>query len=355
MARIRRNIPLQATHTGLRILDARDYFPTEASPVLEVTKILSYNPGGHPNLMVLPGGPYTAFGSFQAVFSDVEAGDILRFAGGPEHEYALVGEIEDERVSLTYFSEDEIRAHFKALAYAQRVKNKPPVLKTELYGLWRQWFKTVTVEDSISGLAKILSWHDKALQRTVVERQHPPDTERKLGKIKKIRTRAGHSSTPAAERETCLRMAVVMTETLIAPKFKGKIDAAVAIQNKTVGRALPKTSTASRSAGPPNPGSLASNEVRPLADAIMTVLGSRAKDRQSSVRISMRHPDFDGVLFAIFSKKKEVQLMCPLLGKLGVTRTDSMGTHMLVFPKPIGPGMFAEIEGWAKKVKDLLA
>lgn len=284
--------------------------------------------------------------------------------------------------------EFEILPEYSVARCLKTVKKPTPnvvkVYKTDIKARWIKWTRTSTIEDSIAELALVLQWYDRAIQRTLAERKHvfqskpiPEAVRSRLGKVKKLRMRAGYDTTPGPERETCLRMAIRSLETLVAPEFLPSIGSAeyIARRDGTSGRSgispLPhiRTRPASRtgprgvSGSPSGPSSVRtgyagggrqSDEVKPIADAIAAILGSGTSIRQAPIRISLRTPIWNGTLFYVFAQKTAVHLVCPVFQHFGAHLKDNVGVPKFVFRKPINSNMILEIEGWVHKVVNYL-
>ena len=279
------------------------------------------------------------------------------------------------RIQICVVTESYVLQRLHKKANPTKSPNTILISKKDMTLLTKKWVNTRAIADSVSGLAHMIAWFDKALQRTVAERKHPPDTRTKLVKVKKMRMRAGHPSTPAPEKEICLRMVARTLEGLVAPEFLPSLSVEKAMELQSQGHTYalsssqPAAATASQRVKTPPPSQprtttattgapkkRKSDEVLPIAQAIMAVLGSRAKMRQSPVRISIKHPMWNrGVLFAVFAGARFVQVMCPVFSSLGVSKRDSTGVPYIRFHKPIGSRMVSDVDKWAKDVVAHLA
>jgi len=232
-----------------------------------------------------------------------------------------------------------------------------------------RFYKQVSISSDFTGrfgaMAQVLVWLTAALKQTIAQRKHGPDVEKKLGKIKKLRQRAGHDGTPDNEKEACLIVAIKMMEACVADEFLPKANITLAMANtlpkEVAATAPPRTATrrtgATGPAAPPVQGAYAHNpEVLSIGEAILDALGLDASYmRVSKVRVTIKHPKFGSkALFTMFSKAAHVQFMCPLFDQLGVTKQDRLGMYLVDLHKPINQQCIDEAVEWAKKVEALL-
>lgn len=267
-------------------------------------------------------------------------------------------------ISATEVVLEEVTSRKVTMAFRPKATKTTNVInlpQSEIVTAYRDFVKAGTFDEKLGALAAAIGWMDKAVQRTVTDRLHPPDIEKRWGKIKKLRERAGHEATPEPERETCLVICLRQMQKLVAPQYVPKVTIDDALENMKSGKPLPKAATTAtqkqaKSTGTTTapPGSLP--EVYVLAEAIANdVFDGNVEIKTSKVRVSIKHPAHSGTLFAMFSKTHEVQFMCPLLDKIGVaTQTDRLGTPYVLLMKPIDENMIDKVKDLASKVKDLL-
>lgn len=244
---------------------------------------------------------------------------------------------------------------------------KVVVRKGDAARFYKEVSDSSTFEEKFTSMAQVIAWLTAALKQTIAQRKHKSDIEKKLRKIKKLRLRAGHETTPEPERLSCLTVAIRMMEGCIFPDFlpMANIDHAIAGN-------LPKEPV--HTAPPPQPRTATANvggpavsasgvyahapEVLPIGEALLDLLGlDFSYMKVSKVRVTIKHPKYNSgskPLFTMFSKSKTVQFMCPLFDQLGVTEEDRLGMPLVHLLKPVNVNLIDEAKDWAKKVEALL-
>jgi len=230
-----------------------------------------------------------------------------------------------------------------------------------------RYYRDVAQSSDFTGrfgaMAQVLAWLSSALKQTIAQRKHGPDVEKKLGKIKKLRQRAGHDATPDNEKSACLVVAIRMMEGCIAPEFLPKANIDLALANtlpiEAVAKAPPMTATRrTGAAAPPVQGAYTHNpEVLPIGEAILIALGlSSNYMRVSKVRVAIKHHQYGSkALFTMFSKAGHVQFMSPMIPQINMTfDTDRLGTPYIDISKPVDQSCIDIAVSIAKKVEALL-
>ena len=295
-------------------------------------------------------------------------GDLLEFEESKwnpatKREHFKVAVITDAEIVLEPKTKRWITINLQKLTAPKPVA-QVVVRKGDAVRFYKQLATSSDFKGRFASMAQILVWLSAALKQTIAQRKHAPDVEKKLGKIKKLRQRAGHDATPQNEKEACLSVAIKLMEACVAPEFLPKANITLALADtlpkEVVATAPPRTATRrTGAAGPtvqPTGAYAHSPEVLPIGEAILIALGlDTSYMRVSKVRVTIKHPKFGSkALFTMFSKASTVQFMCPVFDQLGITAKDRLGMYLVELAKPINQQCIDEAVEWAKKVEALL-
>lgn len=304
--------------------------------------------------------------SYWLDFGKLVVGDLLeteqdQYAVPKHREYFKVSAVTSSEIVLEVMSKRGMTVALKKL------HGPKPIVKVVIRkGDAARFYKQVAVSSDFTGrfgaMAQVLVWLSAALKQTISQGKHKPDIEKKLGKIKKLRQRAGHDATPDNEKEACLSVAIRLMEGCVAAEYLPKANITFALANTlpkeaTIASPPPRTTTTTTGSPiPPVQGAYTHNpDVLPIGEAILLALGLDASYmRVSKVRVTIKHPSYDKALFIMFSKAVSVQFMSPLLDQVGATEQDRLGTPYVNLYKPINQNLIDEAVDWAKKVEALI-
>ncbi len=312
-------------------------------------------------------------GSHWLEVGHLAVGDLLEFEESKwnpatKREHFKVAAITDAEIVLEPKTKRWITINLQKLTAPKPVA-QVVVRKGDVVRFYKQLATSSDFKGRFASMAQILVWLSAALKQTIAQRKHAPDVEKKLGKIKKLRQRAGHDATPQNEKEACLSVAIKLMEACVAPEFLPKANITLALADTLPKEVVTQAPTGSRAQrmgfkGPVTSAQVAqatgtyahSPEVLPIGEAILDAMGLDASYmRVSKVRVTIKHPKFGSkALFTMFSKASTVQFMCPAFDQLGITAQDRLGMFLVELSKPINQSCIDAAVEWAKKVEALL-
>ncbi len=167
------------------------------------------------------------------VFRFLNPGDILEVCSGTGtaavRQYYKIDSISPKHLLLEEVTRTFVLNKFGSSSQQHQGQHSPPppgntnmpqsskLMKSELSGYYRLYIKEINRDMRVLHLANAINWMDRALKKTMSQKQLPQDAPKRYSKVQKLRVRASHETTLATEKEACLLVSLEIMERLVIP------------------------------------------------------------------------------------------------------------------------------------------
>ncbi len=217
------------------------------------------------------------------VFRFLNPGDILEFSTGPQsgRYYYKIDSISANHLLLEEVTRTFVLSSFGSTGSRPQTPPPPPqqgstmpqsskLMKSELSGYYRLYIKETNRDMRVLHLANAINWMDRAIKKTMSQKQLPKDAPKRYSKVQKLRVRAGHETTLATEKEACLLVILEIMERLVIPYLLPVLNIDVAKEQHShfiAGRPVYIPKQPPPSAAPPPPAQAAQGFAQAAASA----------------------------------------------------------------------------------------